>query len=320
MTRIKLQGTGASFPAPLYLRWFKDFEKRNNNLMVDYQAKGSGAGIQDLINQTVDFAASDAAMTDDEIAKVEREVVLLPLTAGEIVFAYNLPNGPSDLRLSREAYTKILMGDLQKWNDPLILSSNPGATLPDSPIIVVVRSDSSGTTNVLSTHLSAVSESWRQKYGINKSIDWPNASHIVKAPKNDGVLALIKQTPGSIGYVEYGFAMQTKQPMATLENQSGNYVKPGTKSGQAALAAAEDIPENLIVWIPDPKGHDCYPIVSYSWMLIYKKYDDPQKANAMKRLIEYCLTEGQKASESIGYIPLPESMVQKVKGACDSVH
>ena len=313
--RTKLQGSGASFPAPLYLRWFKDYEKKSSTVYVDYQAKGSGAGIQDLINETVDFAASDAAMTAEEIAKVKNGVVMLPMTAGKVVLAYNLPNGPAEVKLSREAYCKILMGEITKWNDPVIAACNSGATLPDVAITVVVRSDSSGTTHVFSTHLSAVNSQWKEKYGINKTINWPNVSHLVKAPKNDGVMALIKQTPGAIGYVEYGFALQTKQPVATLENQSGSYVKPTTQSGQASLASVTDVPEDLVVWIADPVGADCYPIVSYTWLLCYQKYSDPAKLKAVHNLVDYCVGEGQSISESIGYIPLPPSMIEKVRAA-----
>jgi phosphate transport system substrate-binding protein len=314
-SRIKLQGSGASFPAPLYLKWFNDYEKKNSSVLVDYQAKGSGAGIQDLANETVDFAASDAAMTPEEIAKVQRGVVLLPLTAGEIVLTYNLPNGPSDLKLSREAYCRILMGQITKWNDPAIAASNPGTTLPDTAITVVVRSDSSGTTYVLSAHLSSINSAWKEQFGINKTINWPSVSHIVKAPKNDGVMALVKQTPGAIGYVEFGFAQLAKQPMAVLENKSGAYVQATAQSGKAALASVTDIPDDLILWVTDPAGNDSYPIVTYTWLLCYRKYDDPRKAEAIRNLIEYCVVDGQTSSEPIGYIPLPEIMVDRVKTA-----
>lgn len=314
--KVKLQGSGASFPGPIYARWFKDFEKKAGS-MVDYQAKGSGAGIQDLTNETVDFAASDAAMTEEEIAKVARGVVMLPMTAGEIVLAYNLPDGPAELKLSRDAYTKILMGEVTKWNDPAIAACNAGTKLPDTAITVVVRADSSGTTHVFSTHLSAISEKWKSQFGINKTINWPNQSNFVKAPKNDGVTAMIKQTPGAIGYVEYGFAKQLGQ--AVLENKSGAYVKPSAQSGQAALASVKEIPENLVLWIADPEGEQSYPIVSYTWLLCFRKYDDAKKAQTLKELVNYCITDGQAVSDSIGYIPLPETMVQRVKAALDQI-
>lgn len=313
--RTKLQGSGASFPAPLYLRWFRDFQKTSPNVLVDYQAKGSGAGIQDLINETVDFAASDAAMTAQEIAQVKPGVLLLPLTAGKVVLAYNLPGGPAELRLSREAYCGILMGEITHWNDPRIAACNSDASLPDSPITVVVRSDSSGTTHVLSTHLSEINATWKSQFGTNKSINWPAVSNLVKAPKNDGVLALIKQTPGAIGYVEYSFAVQTRQPMATLENREGKFVSPTAQTGQAALASTQEIPDDLILWIADPTGDESYPIVTYTWLLCYRKYDDLNKSQAIKDLVGYCITQGQAASEPIGYIPLPKPMVERVQSA-----
>jgi phosphate transport system substrate-binding protein len=316
---IKLQGSGASFPAPLYTRWFQEYSKATPGMTIDFQAKGSGAGIKDFIAGTVDFAASDAAMEPEEIAQVDGGVVLLPMTAGKVVLAYNLPGGPPELKLSREAYTKILMGQVTRWNDPLIVACNDGFSMPSTDITVVVRSDSSGTTFVFSMHLSAISQQWADAFGTNKTINWPSSDKFVKGPKNDGVTALIKQTPGSIGYVEYGFAMQTGQGMATLENKAGRYVRPTLESGKAALASAADMPEDLIVWLPDPEGDDSYPIVTYTWMLCYKQYADPLKAEALKGVLRHCLIEGQKISGDLGYIPLPENVVQVVQAAVDTI-
>ena len=315
--RVKLQGSGASFPAPLYMRWFQDYSKKTAGVTVDYQAKGSGAGIKDLINETVDFAASDAAMTDEEISQVKRGVVMLPMTAGKIVFAFNLPDGPKELKLSREAYAGIFSGKISTWDDPIILKCNDGVTLPSMPITVVVRSDSSGTTYVLSSHLSAISPEWKDSFGIEKSINWPGDPRFVKGPKNDGVTALIKQTPGSIGYIEYGFAKQTGLPVASLENQSGKYVAPTAESGLAALASETEMPENMVLWLPDPKGDDSYPIVSYTWLLCYQSLADQGKSAALKELIKYCMSEGQTVSESLGYIPLPDHVKERVLKALD---
>lgn len=310
--RIKLQGSGASFPAPLYMRWFQDYSKNTTGVTVDYQAKGSGAGIKDLINETVDFAASDAAMTDEEISQVKRGVVMLPMTAGKIVLAFNLPDGPKEIKLSREAYAGIFCGKIAKWDDPVIAKCNEGVKLPALDITVIVRSDSSGTTYVLSSHLSAISPDWKESFGIEKSINWPSDPRFVKGPKNDGVTALIKQTPGSIGYIEYGFAKQTGLTVASLENQSGKYVMPTAESGLAALASETNMPENMVLWLPDPQGEGAYPIVSYTWLLCYKDSADPAKATAIKELVRYCMGDGQKASESLGYIPLPEHVKERV--------
>ena len=252
---VKLKGSGASFPFPLYGRWFKDYGKVNQEVRIDYQAKGSGAGIKDFINKTVDFAASDAAMTDDEIKAVAAGVQLLPMTAGKIVLAYNLPNGPKELKLSRQAYTRIFLGEITKWNDPLIAKANPGVTLPDTGITVVRRADSSGTTFVFTQHLSAVSEAWKNGPGTGTTVNWPSSDKFVASPKNDGVTATIKQTPGAIGYIEYGFAKLAKLPMAWLENKSGTFVEPTLESGQAALAGV-DLPADFRAWLPDPDW--CY--------------------------------------------------------------
>src|SRR5664279_904879 len=201
---LRLIGSGASFPFPIYSAWFKDFSKKTPGATVDYQAKGSGAGIQDLINKTVDFAASDAAMTPEEIAKVANGVVLLPMTAGEIVLAYNIPGQPKNLKLPRDVYPDIFLGKITRWNDPRIVAANPDIKLPDLPITVVRRSDSSGTTFVFTKHLGAVSPTFKEQVGFGTNVQWPQSDKIIAAPKNDGVTATIKQTPGAIGYIEYG--------------------------------------------------------------------------------------------------------------------
>ena len=227
----RLTGSGASFPFPIYSAWFKAFSAETDGVTVDYQSKGSGAGIQDLINKVVDFAASDAAMKDEDIAKVEGGVVLLPMTAGEIVLAYNLP-GVGELKLPRDVYPAIFFGEITNWNDPRIAAANEGVTLPDMPITVVVRSDSSRH------HLQLHQPSLGDRRGVQgrtrrrHSVQWPASDKIVKAPKNDGVTATIMQTPGAIGYIEYGYAKLTGTPMATLENASGEFIAPGGKGGQ----------------------------------------------------------------------------------------
>jgi phosphate transport system substrate-binding protein len=314
---MRITGSGASFPAPLYTTWFQQFSRANKDLQVTYQSKGSGAGIRDFQNEIVDFAASDAAMNDEEIAKVKRGVVLLPMTAGKIVLAYNL-KGVKELKLPREVYPAIFTGKVKKWNDPAIANANPGVKLPDRDITVVVRADSSGTTYVFSKHLSTISSDFKSSVGIGKSLNWPDAAKMVKSPKNDGVTATIKQTPGAIGYIEYGFARMSKLAMAHLENKEGKFVAPTLESGQAALANAV-IPEDMIVWLPDPAGEGSYPIATYTWMIFYKKYDDPKMAPALRKMVDYCLEEGQKISDRAGYIPLPANVIEKVRAAAANI-
>ena len=316
--KLRLTGSGASFPFPLYSAWFKNFSKMNKNANIDYQAKGSGAGVLDFINRTVDFAASDAAMKPEEIAKVQGGAVLLPMTAGKIVIAYNLPGNPKGLKLPRDVYPDIFLGKITKWNDPRIQSANPGLKLPDLPITVVRRADSSGTTFVFTNHLSAISPGWKSGPGAGTTVNWPGSDKFVAAPKNDGVTATIKQTPGAIGYIEYAYAIGAKVEMAALQNKTGKFVMPSTESGVAALANAQ-LPENLIAWVLDPEGEKSYPIATFTWMLFYQQNATPEKAKILRDVVEYGLTEGQKLSAKMGYIPLPDNVVSAVRAASKKI-
>jgi phosphate transport system substrate-binding protein len=311
---LTLQGSGASFPAPIYGRWFKEFSTKYPETRVNYQATGSGAGVKAFIEGQTDFGASDAAMTDEEIKQAKDNVVLVPITAGNIVLAYNLEGVPS-VKLSRAAYAGIFLGEIKKWNDPKIAASNPGVKLPAKDISVVRRSDGSGTTFVFTNHLAAINEKWKKSPGAGKSIEWPEG---VGGRKNDGVAALIQQTPGAIGYVEYAFSVSSKQPMAELENKAGKFIAPSLKASSIALANVE-LPEDMRAWAPDPAGEEAYPIVTYTWILAKKKYDDPNKAEAVKKLLRWCLSDGQKLSESLHYVPLPEAVVEKVSKVVDAI-
>jgi phosphate transport system substrate-binding protein len=313
-TPLTLQGAGATFPAPLYQRWFQEFSKTDAGIRVNYQPVGSGAGIKQFTEGLVQFGASDAAMTDEQIAQVKSGVVLLPMTAGSIVLAYNLP-GVTELKLSRAAYADVFLGKITKWNDPAIAAANPGVKLPDTPITVVSRSDGSGTTYVFTNHLAAISDAWKSGPGVGTSVQFPVG---VGGKGNAGVTALVKQTPGAIGYVEFGYAEQTKMPMAVLENRSGKYVKADLASAQAALADVQ-MPPDLRAWIPDPAGAAAYPIVTYTWLLCYKQYPDAKVASALKAVIRYGLTDGQKLSGELGYVPLPEAVAKTVLAASATI-
>lgn len=315
---VRLTGSGATFPFPLYAAWFKAFSAKNKTITVDYQGKGSGAGIRDFMNRTVDFAASDAAMTDEEISKVNGGVLLLPMTGGEIVLAYNVPGNPKNLKLPRDVYTAIFLGKITKWSDPKIKAANPGVSLPDQDITVVRRADSSGTTFVFTTHLAAVSEEWAKGPGVGTTVNWPKSDKFVASPKNDGVSATIKQTPGAIGYLEYAFAKFAKLDTALVQNRAGHYVAPGGEGGPAALGSVK-LPPDLRAWVSDPTDAKAYPIATYTWLLFYKEGKDPKKAAAMRDLVEFCLTEGQKTSAQMGYIPLPPSVVDVVRKASAAI-
>jgi phosphate transport system substrate-binding protein len=311
---VKLQGAGASFPAPLYSKWFKTYSSAHSNVQIDYQSVGSGSGVKSFVDKTVDFGASDAAMKPEDIARVDGGVQLLPLTAGSIVLTYNLA-GVEGLKLSRSAYSGIFLGKVTKWNDPLIASVNPGVQLPDSPINVVVRADSSGTTFVFTKHLSTINEEFAKSPGTNNMPNWAVGT---RSKGNEGVTAAIKTTPGAIGYIEFGYAKSQNLAIATLENKSGNFIVPTTQSGQAALASAP-LPADLIAWQSDPDVKDAYPIVTYTWLLCYKQYSDKQKVEVLKELLNYCLTDGQKEAEALGYIPLPPNVLEAVKAAAQTL-
>lgn len=309
-----LTGAGASFPAPLYQRWFAEYNKQNPNVRVSYQSVGSGAGVEQFTQGTVDFGASDTAMNKEEIAKVKQGVVLLPMTAGAIVIGYNLP-GVEGLQLPRDVYTDIFLGNIKSWNDPRIAKANPNAKLPNEQITVVHRSDGSGTTSVFTQHLSAINPGWKSKVGSGKTVDWPVG---VGAKGNEGVTAQIQQTQGSIGYLEYGYATQQNIPVATLENQSGNFVAPNPESAARTLEAVK-LPENLVAFITDPEGEQSYPIVTYTWIMAYDNYQDQNKAQALKNVIDWALTEGQKYSNELGYVPLPKTVVDRVQERAEEI-
>jgi phosphate transport system substrate-binding protein len=311
---VKLQGAGASFPAPLYNKWFKTYSASHQNVLVDYQSVGSGSGVKSVLDRTVDFGASDAAMKPEDMAKVEGGVQLFPMTAGSIVLAYNLKDVNS-LQLSRQAYTGIFLGSVKRWNDPAIAKTNPGLALPDLPINVVVRADSSGTSFVFSQHLSAVSSEFGKSIGANTMPNWPVGT---KSKGNEGVTASLMTTPGAIGYIEYGYAHSQKLPFAALENKAGKFVTANTASGQAALASVP-VTDDMIMWASDPDVPEAYPIVTYTWLIAYKKYADKNKQQAMQDLVRFGLTEGQKDAEALGYIPLPESVVARATAAVQNI-
>ncbi|MEI6279577.1 MAG: phosphate ABC transporter substrate-binding protein PstS [Verrucomicrobiae bacterium] len=310
----QLSGAGASFPAPLYQRWGMEFNKLRPAVQVNYQSVGSGAGVKNFTAGVVDFGASDAAMSDAEIARVAKGVVMIPATAGEIVYAYNLP-GVEKLNLSREAMAGIYLGTITKWNDPVIAKANPGVRLPELAIQVAFRSDGSGTTYVFTQHLSAVSKDFQEKIGTDKSVTFPVG---VGGKGNEGVTALVKQSPGAVGYVEFGYAKGNGLAMANLENKAGKFVAPNIENGAATLAHVT-LPANLRVWPVDPEGDADYPIVSFTWLLLYQKYDDAAKLNALREFVTYGLTDGQKLSAELGYIPLPARVVEKAKAAIATV-
>lgn len=310
-----LNASGASFPAPLYQRWFAEYNKLHPDTRVNFQSIGSGSGIKQFTDGLTDFGASDAAMTDAEMAKVKNGVQLIPMTAGSIVIAYNLPGLKTPLRLPREIYPKIFLGEIQTWNDPKIAAANPGVELPDLPITVAYRADGSGTTFNFTNHLAAISPEFKSKVGAGTLVQWPAG---VGGKGNQGVAALINQTPGTVGYVEYGYAMVTKLPMAVLQNHDGQFVAATPESGAATLSAVK-LPENLRAFDFDPQGAKSYPMVTFTWWLCRRQNSSPEVAQEIKTVARWCLEEGQKFSAELGYIPLPEAVVKRDLSALDTI-
>ena len=311
----KLNAAGSTFAALIMQRWSEEFSKANPNIQVIYFAVGSGTGITNFTEGIVDFAASDAAMTDEQIAKVKEGVVLIPFTAGSIVLAYNLP-GLESLKLSREAYSGIFLGKITKWNDPAIARTNEGVKLPDTAITVCGRSDGSGTTFVFARHLSTISPDFKSQVGEGTTVTWPTG---ITARGNGGVAGLVKQTPGAIGYIEYGYAKDSQLSFAQLQNKSGAFVTATPESGAATLNTTQFSGDSLRAWPSDPDGKDAYPIATFSWLLLYKKYDSKEVWEALKKFVTYSLSDGQKFANELGYIPLPKDVAGKSEAALGSI-
>jgi len=314
---VALHGAGATFPAPLYRKWIAVFSGQHPEVVIDYKDVGSGEGIRRFMAGSVDFAASDAAMSDEQIGQVAAGVRLVPATAGMVVLAYNLPGAGGDLRLSRDVYSDIFAGRIVKWNDARLRATNPGLPLPDRTIVLVARQDASGTTFALTNHLSAVSTDWRDRGpGTGTLVDWSGRAMLARG--NEGVAARVRISEGALGYMEYGFARRLGLPMARLQNKAGRYVVPSETNGQAALAnGVGQMPSNLRLFLPDPAGDDSYPIVSFSWLLLYDRVSDARKNAALKRFVAWGLDEGQARGRDLGYIPLPIEVAARARAAVE---
>jgi phosphate transport system substrate-binding protein len=302
-----LTGAGATFPYPIYSKWF-DVYKQKTGVEINYQSIGSGAGIQQVKAGTVDFGASDAALSNDRLKEMPRKVVHFPTVAGALAMAYNLPGFTGPLKLTPQAITGIYMGRITTWNDKLIAAANPGKTMPAAPILAVHRSDGSGTTNIFTTYLAAVSGEWKELVGANTAVSWPSG---VGGKGNDGVAGVVRQTPGAIGYVELAYAKQNQLPVALVQNRAGNFVEPtlaGTSAAvEAAAAALAKDPRTPIVNGP---GADTYPISGLTFLLVYQDQKDPAKARALADFIRWANHEGQEMAASLDYARLPQAVIK----------
>jgi len=313
---VRINGAGATAPEPLYQRWFATFGQQNPGTQIGYQGVGSGAGIKQFNAGTVDFGATDAPLKPEEVkafpAGRGSGPIQIPSTGLFVVYAYNL-EGVDNLRLSREAFCGITDGSIKTWNAPQIAKDNPGVNLPSTPITFVYRSDGSGTTDIFTQHIEAACPNW--KAGSGKTIQFPVGTG---AKGNPGVTAQIQQTPGSIGYTEYSFAKENNLNMATIQNKAGNFITPSPEAASRALEGVETGPD-LSVRVPDPAGKEAYPIVSLTYLLFYGQYDDPAKAEALKKFVAWALNDGKQAATELGYLPLPNDLVSKVTSKVDTI-
>jgi len=313
---VKLNGAGSVFPGPLYQNWSSKYSQQNPNILVSYLAVGNEDGVKQFTaEKVVDFAASDDGLKPDEISKVSKGVLMVPMAAGSVVIAYNLPELTNVLKLSRSVYSDIFLGNITHWRDPRIARDNPGVEFPNLPIAVVHRSDKNSTTAIFTKHLSAVSPAWKAGPRVGKSIRWPVGKG---AKESEGVVAQIQNVPGAIGYLNFGYAKRNKVHRATLENKAGEFVEATPNSTVKALATAK-LSQNFLAFVADPEGPDSYPIVSYTWLLVYKQYDDPNTAKAVEDFLKWSLKEGQKTTPQLGYAPLPQAVVSQVEPVVDTI-
>jgi phosphate transport system substrate-binding protein len=308
-----INAAGATFPYPIYSKWFDEYHKLHPNVQINYQSIGSGGGIRQLLDKTVDFGASDGPMTDEQLQQAGFKVLHFPTVLGAAVPSYNIPGVTGELKFTPEAIAGIFLGKVTKWNDPAIAGANPGVKLPADDIVVIHRSDGSGTTYIWTDYLSKVSTEWQSKVGKNTSVNWPVG---LGGKGNEGVAGLLKQTPDSIGYVELIYAIQNSLPYGTVKNSSGEFIKASLAGVSAAAAgAAKSMPEDFRVSITNPPGKDAYPISSFTWLLIPAQIQDPAKKTAIKDFLTWMLTSGQQFCEPLAYAKLPKEVVAKEQKA-----
>ena len=306
---VSLQGAGASFPNPLYQKWLSEYGKLNPNIKIDYQSVGSGAGIKQIKEQTVDFGASDAPMSDEDLKSATGEILHIPTVLGAVVLTYNLPEIKQPLQFSPDVVADIFLGKIKKWNDDRIKKDNPNATLPSADITVVHRSDGSGTSAVFTEYLSKISNEWKDKVGKGPSPSWPVG---LGQKGNEGVTGQVKQTPNTIGYVELAYAVKNSLPVAKIKNKAGNYVEPTFDSVTAAAAESlSTTPEDLRVSITDAAGANAYPISSYTYILVYKDQKNEAKGKALVDFLWWGIHDGAKYEKDLQYAPLPDEILKR---------
>ena len=307
---LTVTGAGATFPYPLYSKWFYEYSNAHPGANFNYQSIGSGGGIRQITAGTVDFGATDAPMKDDEMAKLPGPIFHIPTAIGAVSVVYNLEGAGSGLKITQDSLAEIFLGKITKWNDPKIAALNPGTKLPGSDIVVAHRSDGSGTTDIFTNYLSTVHPGWKEKVGHGKSVKWPVG---LGGKGNEGVAGVVKQTPGAIGYVELAYATQNRMAMAALRNREGNFVLPSLEAtSEAAAGAAGTMPADFRVSLVDAPGKDAYPICGLTWILVYKDQKDEAKGKALVAFLKWAMSDGQKMNAPLLYAPIPGPVVEKV--------
>jgi phosphate transport system substrate-binding protein len=317
MGQTTLNGAGATFPYPMYSKWFSDYNKLHPDVQINYQSIGSGGGIRQVLNGTVDFGASDGPMSDDQLKEAKTRILHIPTVMGAVVPAYNVPGVSGEIKFTPEALAGIFLGKIQKWNDAAITQANPGVKFPDTSIIVVHRSDGSGTTFIFTDYLSKVSKEWESTVGKGTSPKWPVG---LGGKGNEGVAGQIRQLGGSVGYIELIYAAENKITYGSVKNAAGNFVKATLDSVTEAAASAPKMPADFRVSITDAPGKNAYPISSFTWLLIPEQAKDPNKGKIMADFLAWMLADGQKMATQLSYAPLPPNVVEKVKAAAKQIH
>ncbi len=311
-----LTGAGATFPYPIYSKWFSEYHKSHPSVEINYQSIGSGGGIRQVTAATVDFGASDMPMTDKQLQEAKSKILNIPTVLGADVPAYNIPGVAGEVKFTPEALAGIFLGKISKWNDKAITSANPGVNFPDKEIIVVHRSDGSGTTFIWTDYLSKVSPEWKNQVGADTSVKWPVG---LGQKGNEGVAGSLRQMSGSIGYVELIYAVQNNIPYGSVRNAAGAFVKASLEGVTAAAASAPKMPADFRVSITNAPGKDAYPISSFTWMLIPAQSKDAAKGKMLADFLNWMVTDGQKMTTALAYAPLPENVAEKVKDAIKQV-
>ena len=312
-----LNGAGATFPYPIYSKWFSEYHKMHSDVQINYQSIGSGGGIRQVLAGTVDFGASDGPMSDEQLSQAKIKILHIPTVLGAVVPAYNVQGISGELRFSPQTIADICLGKITNWNDKAIAADNPGVKLPDKSIILVHRSDGSGTNYIFTDYLSKVSNEWKDRAGKGTSVKWPVG---LGAKGNEGVAGMIRQMDGAFGYVELIYAVQNKIPYAAVKNSSGAWIKASLESVTAAAASVKNMPADFRVSITNPPGKDAYPIASFTWLLIPTQSKDPARGKIIVDFLNWMLSDGEKMATELDYAPLPPNVSTKVAEAIKQIH